>query len=181
MTFYMPAKSHERDNGVEMQAVKALVAVYGGRETARRTGLPLGTILSWCYRYKWRKASGLKQVQKPLPISGKDAGEAIRDVMSQHKEEASVSLAQYAARAAKKAAGHERPLEIARAVRDVAQVYRSVWPAEDGRQLLEGSLLLGAAKVVDDPAEMLKAVEEGQQTLEADVREEVSDQGPASD
>jgi hypothetical protein len=164
------------DKSVDKAAVRALVAVYGGREAAKLSGLPLGTVLSWCYRYGWRKAKVPMRPRGGLPISGKGPVEAIVDALEKHKEESTMHLAEFTARAAKKAAKHADPLSVARNVRDVAHVYRAVWPEEEGGEMVEGAILVGTAQVKDDPVEMLAETV----PLE-DVREEFSDQGSQGD
>lgn len=95
-----------------------------------------------------------------MPVEAyKDAGDAIRDAMANHKEVAEVNLAHYAARAATRAAKHKDPLAIARNVRDAAAVYRTVFPPEQGGEMVEGAILVGAALVRDNPVEMLATTE----------------------
>ena len=157
----------KRDLSIDRMALKALVAVFGPREAARKSGIPFGTISSLCYRFKWHKAKGLSPAPGNSLISGKDPAEAITEVMAQHREEATVNLAHFAAKASRQALEGSDPLGKARAVRDVAAVYRTIYPPESGGELIEGSILIGEAQVKDDPVEML-----------ANVREIVSDQGP---
>jgi hypothetical protein len=166
------------DHSIDKGAIKALVAVYGPREAARQAGLPQGTVLYWATKYKWRKADRIPRSTGINGMSGiipKDAGDAISDAMAQHKEEATVRLAQYTAKAARKASQLKDPLEKARNVRDVAAVYRAVWPEEQGGEMVEGAILVGGAAVRDNPVEMLAL------TTPGDVREELSDQRPQGD
>ena len=94
------------------------------------------------------------------------------EAMANHKQEATVNLAHYAAKASKQALQVEDPLSHARQVRDVAAVYRTIYPPEDGGELIEGAILIGAGVVKDNPVEIQERV--------IDVRENVSDQGPES-
>jgi hypothetical protein len=143
---------------IDKAALKALVAVYGAVEASKISGVPFGTIKSWCFRYGWHKAK-LPERGKRLPISGKDPAEALEHALAQHRDTSTLHLAEYTAKAARKAAKHEAPLEIARSVRDVAQVYKTIWPPEEGGEMVEGAILVGTATVKDDPAEMLAEVE----------------------
>jgi len=158
-----------------LDAVKALVTIYGPSEASKLSGVPIGTIQGWCYRYKWRMAKNIPKPKSNLLISGKDAGDAIADAMARHKQEAEVNLAHYAAKAAKRAVQHGDPLKIARNVRDAAAVYRTVFPPEEGGEMVEGAILVGGARVTDNPTEMLAAAE-----VIEDVREELPDQRPES-
>jgi Putative ATPase subunit of terminase (gpP-like) len=152
--------SKMRDWSIDRKAIKALVAVYGPREAARQAGISPFTVLSWCRRYKWKKADRIIRstgVNGALAGTAKDAADSITAAMARHKEEATVDLAHYTARAARDAAKHEEPLEIARKVRDVAQVYRTLYPPEEGGEIIEGAILVGRAVVKDNPVEMLEA------------------------
>jgi hypothetical protein len=168
------------DKSIDKSAIKALVAVYGALEASKQSGIPFGTIKSWCFRYGWHKVKLPPRPKGSLPISNKDPAEALEAALLQHRDSSTLHLAQYTARAAKKAANHEKPLEIARAVRDVAQVYKAVWPPEEGGEMVEGAILVGNAIVKDNPAEMLAAVEEiaeisGQKSEVRERLEEKSD------
>jgi hypothetical protein len=174
------------DKSIDKAAVKALVAVYGAVEASKLSGVPFGTIKSWCFRYGWRKLRLPERPKGHLPISNKDPAEAFEAALAEHRDSSTLHLAQYTARAAKKAAQHEEPLEIARSVRDVAQVYKAVWPPEEGGEMVEGAILVGTAQVKDDTAEMLAATEilevrDQMSEVREDVREDISDQGPQSD
>lgn len=153
---------NKRNWAINREAIKALVAVYGPRETHRQTGIPLGTVLSWCRRYKWRKADGLIHTSGINGAPGnkqKSPADAISEAMAKHKVSATVDLAKFTANAAKKAAQSEDPLSDARAVRDVAQVYRVIYPPEREEGLIEEAILIGTAKVLDDTEEIEASVE----------------------
>lgn len=154
---------------VDHGAIKALVAVYGPREAARRAGLKECTVTQWCRRYKWTKA-----YVRPAMVTaadGKDAGDLLRETLEKSKEQSTLHLARFTERASKAAANHPHPLEVARKTRDVAGVYSTLWPAEEHTELLEGGeILMGSVKVEDDIKE-----------IEAHVREEIPDAGQADD
>lgn len=176
----MPDK--KRDWSVNRDAVKALVAVYGPREASRQAKLPYGTVAAWCRKFKWKKASRLIHTSgingDPSVPMRDDAGDALVRALQQHKEESTLNLAKFTAKAAKQAATLKKPLEKAKAVRDVSHVYATLWPNEQGGELIEAGILIGAMKVQDDPQEMLAAAT----VVEDDaIREEVSDQRPEGD
>lgn len=158
-------------------AVKALVALYGPREAARVSGIPYGTIAAWCFRFKWKKAN-LGRPVITQSVLGKDAGDMLKDALESSRDNSVLNLAKYTEKASQKAADSENPLEIARKVRDVAGVFSTIFPQEQGSELIEGAILIGSAKVVDNPQEILEAAKEAEVI---DVREELSDQGSAGD
>lgn len=171
-----------RDHSVNRDAVKALVTVFGPREAARQANLPPGTVFSWCRRFKWKKAACVKPTNGinggPQTAPERDAADILAQAMAKHKEESTLNLAHYTAKAAKAAVKATDPLKVARNVRDVAQVYRVLYPPEEGGELVEGAILVGGAAVVDDHREMLALAEEVQ---EADVRQEIPDSRPEGD
>jgi len=151
--------SKKRDWSINRDAVKALVAVYGPREAARQSKLPYGTVSCWCRRYKWKKADRLTRtsgINGDPSLPQDDAATALLKAMAQHKEESTLNLAEYVRNASKQAKNTKKdPLQHARQVRDVASVYNTIWPAESEGELIEGAILIGAAPVKDNPAEML--------------------------
>lgn len=153
----------KRDWSINRDAVKALVAVYGPREAARQAKLKECTVLRWCARYGWKKASRLIHTNgingdPSIPMTD-DAGDALVKAFQKHKEQSTLNLAHYTAKASKQAAKLSNPLEKARQVRDVATVYKTLWPAEEGGKLIEGEILIGTMKVRDNPEEMLAMTE----------------------
>ena len=160
------------DKSVNKEAVRALVAVYGAAEAAKQSGVPFGTVKSWCFRYGWHKIRHLPRAKVTCAISNKGPVEALISAMEKHREESSLNLAAYTAKASRKAADHADPLAIARNVRDVASVYSTVWPPDEGGEMVEGAILVGGAPVKDDPSEMLEVI---------DVREALPDAGPQGD
>lgn len=131
---------------VAMQAMKALVTVYGPREAARISGIPAGTVLAYASQHKWRKAA----INRPANTVGTTGASDVTDVliaaMEKHKQESQLHLAEYTANASRKAAEHKDPLEVARKVRDVAGVFQVLYPPETETSLIEASILIGEAK-----------------------------------
>jgi hypothetical protein len=164
------------DKEVDKAAVKALVTVYGPREAARIAKLPPGTVMAWAHRYKWKKVT-----TRPVGVSrdsgstlgGKDAADALAAAMESSKVASTLHLAKYTEKASKAAAEHEKPLDVARKVRDVAGVYSTLWPAEEHSELIDGGILLGTEAVTENPEEM--------KALAEDVRAELQDQRQAGD
>jgi hypothetical protein len=170
----MPGTSKPRKHdGVAMQAMKALVAVYGPREAARVSGIPSGTVLAYASKHKWKKAA----FNRPANVIGTTGETEVADVLvaalEKHRQESTLHLAEYTANASRKAAEHKDPLDVARKVRDVAGVFSVLYPPESESSLIEGAILIGEARVTPNPEEML--------TLTADVRMELPDAGPKGD
>lgn len=95
-------------------------------------------------------------------MDGKDPSDMLKESLENSRVNSTLHLAKYVEKASEKAAKHTDPLEVARKVRDVAGVYQVLYPPEEETGLIEGSILIGAAKVTDDPKE-----------IEAHVREEL--------
>lgn len=172
------AKKHKNQgkkvhDSVAMQAMKALVAVYGPREAARVSGIPSGTVCSYASVHKWKKAA----INRPANTVGTTGQRDVTDVliaaMEKHKQESQLHLAEYTANASRKAAEHRDPLEVARKVRDVAGVFQVLYPPETEGGLIEGAILIGEAKVTLNPQETLACAE-----VIEDVRPELPDAGP---
>ena len=164
-----------RDYSVDKSAIKALVTLHGPRGAARESGLPVGTVLSWARRYKWKKMviprTTLTTSAKPgAKLEGKDAADLLRESLENSRVNSTIHLAKFTENASRDAAKSKTPLEIARKVRDVAGVYQVLYPPQEEEGLIEGSILIGAAKVTDDVKE-----------IEAHVREIVPDHGSAGD
>jgi hypothetical protein len=160
------------DYTIDKSAIKALVTLHGPRGAARLSNLPVGTVLSWARRYKWKKMVITRNVvttsAKPgAALEGKDASDMLKESLENSRVNSTVHLANYVEKASKAAAKHDNPLEVARKARDVAGIYQVLYPPEEQGELIEGSILIGAAKVTDDVKE-----------IEAHVREELPDQGP---
>jgi len=164
----------------ELGALKALVTVYGTREASRVSGVPYGTISAYAFRYKWKKATFKKEPRRHDGVTGKDAADLLAEALEKHKNASTLNLAKYVDKAAKKAAEHRDPLEVARKVRDVAGVHQVLFPAEEGGEgLIEGAILLGSAKPTINPAEVEARAVEGR--VIDDVRTELPDQRPQGD
>ena len=168
--------AEQRDYSIDKSAIKALVTLHGPRGAARLAGLPVGTVLSWSRRYKWKRAvlhtppSTVTTAAKPgAALEGKDASDMLRETMENTRINSTLHLANYVEKASKDASKHKNPLDVARKVRDVAGVYQVLYPPEEGNELIEASILIGAAKVTDDPKE-----------IEAHVREIVPHNGSES-
>lgn len=137
---------------VNRDAMKALVSAFGSREAARQTGVPYGTIAAWCRRYKWRRAQpGIQPDKAGQPIRNQDPGDALTSVLERHKTASTLHLAQFTAKASKQALRGKDALGKARRVRDVAAVYRTLWPEERTGELIEAGILIGQDSVTDSP------------------------------
>jgi hypothetical protein len=160
----------------EIGALKALVTVYGPREAARVAGIPFGTVASMAFKYQWKKAHFKKPEGKKDALSGKDAGDVLAEALEKHRSASTLNLAKYVDNAAKRAADHGDPLEVARKVRDVAGVHQIIFPQDEEGGLIEGAILIGTEKPELDQAEI-----EAAKCDTIDVRAEVQDQRPGGD
>jgi len=152
---------------VDKKAIKALVTLFGPREAARQAGINPNTVIGWCARYKWKKA--LVSGDEP-----KDAADMIRDILQRTRKNTTLHLATYAEKAAAQASESLNPLEDARKVRDVASVYNTLWPHNEGKELIEGAILIGKLEVKDLPeGEVIEVTDE-------DIREELPHGGSQS-
>lgn len=158
-------------------ALKALVTMHGPREAARVAGIPFGTVSAMCFKYKWKKATGFKPVSDH-PLDGKDAADMIRESLERHRSDSTLNLARYVDQAAKKAAEHKDPLEVARKVRDVAGVHQILFPKEEDGGLIEGEILIGTRQVTINPEEVAARAKE---IPNEDVWPELPDSGPGGD
>lgn len=160
----------------EKAALKALVTLHGPREAARVAGIPFGTVSSMCFKYKWKKATGFAP-PSDHPLAGKDAADVIRESLERHRNDSTLNLAKYVDKAAKKAADSTDPLEVARKVRDVAGIHQIIFPREEDGGLIEGEILIGAAKVTVNAEEVAARAKE----VPNDVWPELSDSRPGGD
>ena len=71
-----------------------------------------------------------KPVTNVSPVALSPA-HALANVFSERKHRTKLGLSKYAAEAAEQAAGHRDKLGIAGKVKDVADVHKTLWPAEN--------------------------------------------------
>lgn len=83
---------------------RLLAIEYGIRETARRTGINVNTLLSWSKRYNWFTHPPSVTKQNGNAISAiRPAGDIVLEELQEHERETKLSLARYSRRAAKDA------------------------------------------------------------------------------
>ena len=133
-----------RQLAINWETIKALVLVHGARETARRTGLNVNTIMARAWRCGWKKVT-----QSPQSICNQSPADALQVTLSEAKANSTVALATYTERASRQAAKHGKPLDIARKVRDVSAVYGQLWPQERHEEIIQASILLNPDQVID--------------------------------
>jgi hypothetical protein len=153
---------------IDKSVAKALVVLFGPREAARQLQMNENTMCAWARNNGWKKAT-----QSPAPT--RDLGEIIKTAVERSKQLSTIHLAKYTEKAAIAASESEKPLEVARKVRDVAGVYSTLWPQDKSEKLIEGEILLGVVEVADI------ARVEGEVLDVEPVREELSDGRPPSD
>jgi hypothetical protein len=162
----------------EKAALKALVTMHGPREAARVAGIPFGTVSAMCFKYKWKKAAFTALPASNSNLAGKDAADVIRESLERARNDSTLNLAKYVDNASRKAAQSKDPLEVARKVRDVAGVHQIIFPREEEGGLIEGEILIGAAKVTINSEEVAARAKE---IPNQDVWPELSDQRPGGD
>jgi hypothetical protein len=79
------------------------------------------------------------------PICSLSAGKALSAALERLKSESSFNLATYSAKASAEALKESKPLSISRKVKDVADIHKTIWPAEnDQKQILNiGFIITG--------------------------------------
>ena len=169
---------HMRHGEPAKAALKALVTMHGPREAARVAGIPFGTVSAMCFKYKWKKAAFTALPPSSGNLAGKDAADMIRESLERHRSDSTLNLARYVDQAAKKAAEHKDPLEVARKVRDVAGVHQILFPKEEDGGLIEGEILIGTRQVTINPEEVAARAKE---IPNEDVWPELPDAGPGGD
>jgi hypothetical protein len=110
------------------------------------------------------KAIAQRALAKPVTSVSPTAlspADALRNVLSERKHRSRLALSKYTAEAAEAAAEHRDKLLIARKVKDVASVHKALWPEETHGELIDGAILIGMAKVVDNPEEIREARSKG--------------------
>ena len=121
------------------------------REIARKMDIPEGTVLAHAKRHGWTQQ--IQVATRELSVMQSDAiaplqpvPQSIAAILSERKERSKLGLSKFAALAAEQAAEHPDKLGIAGKVKDVAKVHSVLWPNEEGRSLIEGSILIGEAR-----------------------------------
>jgi len=147
---------------VNLETVKTLVALHGQTITARKTGLNLNTVKSWTKRYGWkvalpvklgRPANARKQTletlgkldaTQPQLISSTDA---LLAAVAEFKERSTLALSQYVAEAGEEAKAFPsgRKLLITRKAKDLSDIHKNLWPAEQqSAHILNLAVLVGS-------------------------------------
>jgi HPt (histidine-containing phosphotransfer) domain-containing protein len=121
-------KSPIHHEPVNKDQIKMLYMELGPSEAARRTGLKIGTVTKWASRYKWHRDKLIASI--PAPRAGRPALNVshlsqtpVKALEESHKElatETRSSLAQAAAKAAKRAAHTEIPVCSTAHLKDLA-------------------------------------------------------------
>jgi len=105
------------------------------REIARKMNIPEGTVLAHAKRHGWSQqiqvATGQLTVMQSDAITPvQSVPQSIASILNERKERTKLGLSKYAAEAAEHAANHPDKLGIAGKVKDVADVHKTIWPAE---------------------------------------------------
>jgi len=113
----------------------AYVAGIGLRELARKMNIPEGTVLAHAKRHGWTQQ--IQIATREVEVMQSDAitpvqsvPQSLAAILAERKERTKLGLSKYTAEAAEDAANHPDKLGIAGKVKDVADVHKTIWPAE---------------------------------------------------
>lgn len=148
----------KRDRTINRESLKTLVVAFGPNEAARQANMNVNTVKSLSRRHGWKRATheasrdDISNPQTPDATSAicqtkpnsttpsictSTPSQAISSALAHLRNRSLMGLATYAARAAEHAADEKKcadPLSISRKVKDVADVHRSIYPADTTRQ-----------------------------------------------
>jgi uncharacterized protein YjcR len=117
------------------QIKTAYVAGIGLRELARKMNIPEGTVLAHAKRHGWTQQ--IQIATREVEVMQSDAitpvqsvPQSIASILNERKERTKLGLSKYTAEAAEHAANHPDKLGIAGKVKNVADVHKTIWPAE---------------------------------------------------
>jgi uncharacterized protein YjcR len=110
-------------------------AGVGLREIARKMNIPEGTVLAHAKRHGWTQQ--IQIATREVEVMQSDAitpvqsvPQSIASILNERKERTKLGLSKYTAEAAEHAANHPDKLGIAGKVKNVADVHKTIWPAE---------------------------------------------------
>ena len=113
-------------------------AGVGLREIARKMNIPEGTVLAHAKRHGWTQqiqiATREVGVQSDAITPVQSVPQSLAAILAERKERTRLGLSKYTAEAAERAAEHPDKLGIAGKVKDVADVHKTLWPAENQAQ-----------------------------------------------
>ena len=105
------------------------------REIARKMNIPEGTVLAHAKRHGWTqqiqiatREVGVMQSDAITPVQS--VPQSLAAILAERRERTKLGLSKYTAEAAEHAANHPDKLGIAGKVKDVADVHKTIWPAE---------------------------------------------------
>jgi len=117
------------------QIKTAYVAGINLREIARKMNIPEGTVLAHAKRHGWTqqiqiatREVGVMQSDAITPVQS--VPQSLAAILAERRERTKLGLSKYTAEAAEHAANHPDKLGIAGKVKDVADVHKTIWPAE---------------------------------------------------
>lgn len=167
-----PTSSRKKLPAVNLETIKALVAIHGARPTAKLTGLSHNTIRSWIHRHNWplpeylakrglvpRQAAntakrGDKKQKSLQPICKLDPASAIQTSLTELKNKSQLNLAIYNSNTAEDLAKIDRKnlrLAVTRKAKDIADIHKTLFPPEaQQNQILNLAVLIGKDEPVKD-------------------------------
>lgn len=108
-----------------------LAVAVGVREAARQMELPEATVQAWSARYGWFESQvvALPPTMKGATVATK-APDALENVLRERHKKTRLGLSKYVRDAAHVAAKSKGDLNLAPAVKAVADIMGKVWPQE---------------------------------------------------
>ena len=117
------------------QIKTAYVAGINLREIARKMNIPEGTVLAHANRHGWTQqiqiaTREVRVLQSDAITPVQSVPQSLAAILAERRERTKLGLSKYTAEAAEHAANHPDKLGIAGKVKDVADVHKTIWPAE---------------------------------------------------
>jgi len=113
--------------------------------------IPEGTVLAHAKRHGWTQqiqaATSELAVQSDAITPVQSVPQSLAEILAERKDRTKLGLSKYTAEAAEQAAEHRDKIGIAGKVKDVADVHKTLWPAENQPQpILNIAFLTGAQR-----------------------------------
>ena len=134
---------------VDWPAVRVLAVAVGVREAARQMGIGEDSVRQRSKREGWMASPKTVAQRALVPVTSVSPNalspaDALANVFSEQKQGAKLGLSKYASEAAEQPAEQRDKLGIAGKVKDVADVHKTLWRAENQYQpILNLAVLTG--------------------------------------
>ena len=156
--------SRKRDPNLNLEALHALVVMFGVSEASRQTGMNLNTVKSIAARRKWKRATPENRLLqhsaklsdsvakkkktnslKLQPLCTMSPAEAIAASLRRLKERSTVALASYLAAASESLQEAENKLALTSPAKNLGELHGRLYPAQESRpsSVLQVAILTG--------------------------------------